>query len=50
MNLSNLMDEMMRIGYEENEAQARVCQDIILKALSLSSLSLSSLSRNVCNY
>lgn len=39
MNLRNLIDEMMRIGYEENEAQARVCQDIILKALSLSSLS-----------
>ena len=39
MNLRNLIDEMMKIGYGADEAQARVCQDIILKALSLSSLS-----------
>ena len=29
---------MKKIGYESDDARARVCQDIVLKALSLSSL------------
>lgn len=39
MNLYNLTEEMMKIGYEPDDARARVCQDIVLKALSLSPLS-----------
>ena len=39
MNIYNLTEEMKKIGYEPDDARARVCQDIVLKALSLSSLS-----------
>lgn len=39
MNLYDLTEEMIKIGYEPDDARARVCQDIVLKALSLSSLS-----------
>ena len=39
MNLYDLAEEMMTIGYEPDDARARVCQDIVLKALSLSPLS-----------
>ena len=39
MNLYDLTEEMEKIGYEPDDARARVCQDIVLKALSLSSLS-----------
>ncbi|MCR5586169.1 MAG: nucleotidyl transferase AbiEii/AbiGii toxin family protein [Lachnospiraceae bacterium] len=39
MNLHELTEEMKRIGYEPDDAEARVCQDVILKALSLSPLS-----------
>lgn len=39
MNLYDLTEEMRKIGYEPDDARARVCQDIVLKALSLSSLS-----------
>lgn len=39
MNLHELTEEMKKIGYEPDDAEARVCQDIVLKALSLSPLS-----------
>ena len=39
MNLYDLTEEMEKIGYEPDDARARVCQDIVLKALSRSSLS-----------
>lgn len=41
MNLRELTEEMQNIGYEPDDARARVCQDIVLKALSLSPLSRS---------
>ena len=39
MNLYDLTEDMKKIGYEPDDARARVCQDIVLKALSLSPLS-----------
>lgn len=39
MNLYDLTEEMKKAGYEQDDAEARVCQDIVLKALSLSLLS-----------
>lgn len=33
MNLSDMVIEMQKIGYEPNDARARVCQDIVLKIL-----------------
>ena len=39
MNLYDLTEKMKKIGYEPDDARARVCQDIVLKALSLSPLS-----------
>ena len=39
MNLNELVKKMKKIGYEQDDAEARVCQDVVLKALSLSSLS-----------
>ena len=39
MNLSNMVKEMQELGYEPDDARARVCQDIILKAISQSTLS-----------
>ena len=39
MNLYDLTENMKKIGYEPDDARARVCQDIVLKALSLSPLS-----------
>lgn len=39
MNLSEMIKETQKIGYETDDASARVCQDIVLKAISLSSLS-----------
>ena len=39
MNLHDLTEEMKKTGYEPDDAEARVCQDIVLKALSLSTLS-----------
>ncbi len=39
MNLHDLSEEMKKAGYEPDDAEARVCQDIVLKALSLSPLS-----------
>ena len=39
MNLRELTEDMKKIGYEPDDAEARVCQDIVLKALSLSPLS-----------
>ena len=41
MNLRDLTEDMKKIGYEPDDAEARVCQDIVLKALSLSPLSRS---------
>lgn len=34
MNLYDLTEEMKKAGYEQDDAEARVCQDIVLKALS----------------
>lgn len=39
MNLSDMVKKMQELGYETDDAQARVCQDIVLKAISKSSLS-----------
>ncbi len=39
MNLFDVVSKMQEIGYETDDAQARVCQDIVLKAISKSTLS-----------
>ena len=39
MNLSDLVRKVCELGYETNNAEARVCQDIILRAISKSNLS-----------
>ena len=39
MNLAVMIKEMQALGYESVDASARVCQDIVLKAISKSSLS-----------
>ena len=39
MNLSNMVRKMQELGYEADDAGARVCQDIVLKAISKSTLS-----------
>lgn len=39
MNLSVLIKELQELGYSSADASARVCQDIVLKAISQSSLS-----------
>ena len=39
MNLSVMIKELQELGYESVDAGARVCQDIVLKAISQSSLS-----------
>lgn len=39
MNLAVMIKEMQTLGYESVDAAARVCQDIVLKAISKSSLS-----------
>ncbi len=39
MNLSDLLKKTKELGYETNDAEAKVCQDIVLKAISKSTLS-----------
>ncbi|MBQ6876327.1 MAG: nucleotidyl transferase AbiEii/AbiGii toxin family protein [Lachnospiraceae bacterium] len=39
MNLSDMVKNIQKIGYESDDARARVSQDIVLKAISQSSLS-----------
>lgn len=39
MNLLDMVKKIQEIGYEPDDARARVCQDIVLKAISKSSLS-----------
>ena len=39
MNLLGMINEMRALGYTPDEAEARVCQDIVLKAIASSSLS-----------
>lgn len=39
MNLSDMVNKMQELGYEPDDARARICQDIVLKALSKSTLS-----------
>lgn len=39
MNLSDMIRKMQELGYETDDAEARVCQDVVLKAISKSSLS-----------
>lgn len=38
-DLGEIIRDIMNLGYQEADAQARVCQDIVLKAISESSLS-----------
>lgn len=39
MNLSDMVRKMQDLGYETDDAEARVCQDVVLKAISQSTLS-----------
>ena len=39
MDLRNMVDDYQSDGYKPDDANARVCQDIVLKAISLSTLS-----------
>lgn len=39
MNLSDMVRKSKEIGYKTDDAESRVCQDIVLKAISLSPLS-----------
>lgn len=39
MNLAVMIKEMQGLGYGSVDASARICQDIVLKAISKSSLS-----------
>ncbi len=39
MNLSKMVLKMQNSGYNPDDARARVCQDIVLKAIEKSSLS-----------
>ena len=39
MNLSDMVRKLRELGYETDDAEARVCQDIVLKAISKSTLS-----------
>ena len=39
MNLAEMVLNVQKLGYEPDDARARVCQDIVLKALSKSNLS-----------
>lgn len=39
MNLSDMVRKMQELGYGRDDAEARVCQDVVLKAISQSSLS-----------
>ena len=39
MNLKDMVKKVQQLGYEPDDARARVCQDIVLKAISKSSLS-----------
>lgn len=39
MNLAEMVLNMQNLGYEPDDARARVCQDIVLKAISQSTLS-----------
>ena len=39
MNLLDMVVKIQDLGYESDDARARVCQDIVLKAISRSSLS-----------
>ena len=38
MNLQDMIMEMQNRGYPPDDAEARVCQDIVLKAISKSTL------------
>ena len=39
MNLSEMVLKIQSLGYNPDDARARVCQDIVLKAIEKSSLS-----------
>lgn len=39
MNIQKMIDEIEATGYPIQDARARVCQDIVLKAIASSSLS-----------
>ena len=45
MNLRDLIGQMEELGYSDEDASARVCQDIVLKAISNSRFS-----RNVTSF
>ena len=38
MNIQQMIEQEIEAGYGDTNAQAKVCQDIVLKAISLSSL------------
>ena len=38
MNLEKMAEKYRDVGYSERNADARVCQDIVLKAIALSNL------------
>lgn len=38
MNLSDMARKMMALGYGTDDAEARICQDVVLKAISQSPL------------
>lgn len=39
MNIQNMINEIESLGYSPQDARARVCQDIVLKAIAKSNLS-----------
>jgi hypothetical protein len=39
MNLQEMLDKAQNDGYQVQDARAKVCQDIVLKAIAESSLS-----------
>lgn len=41
MNLAEMVFNMQKLGYAPDDARARVCQDVVLKAISQSNLSIS---------
>ena len=39
MNIQEMIEEIEKLGYSPQDARARVCQDIVLKAIASSNLS-----------
>ena len=49
MNLNEMIEKEIENGYENDNARAKVCQDIILKAISESSLSRNVTIKSACD-